>query len=172
MYTFSEDKQDVRLLHADSETADEDVVHSRNTGKPYSWIVVALAISNLLLIAALVYTYQSRFSATTTKHNDAITPAPTKQATPSLATTEIADALPFLQVEQRSFSGELAYNTTSKQLYREVNLSQPQYFGHPSPEIDAAWHELMENEYIVMTEEESAPFGDALRTVRGKKRME
>lgn len=175
MYTSSEEKQNIRLLRDDSETVDEDTIHLRTTRKRYKWTVITLAISNLLLLSTLMFTNQSRFlfSPTTTiqDKNAAIT-APTEQATPSLASTEIADALPFLQTEQRHFSGELAYNTTSKQLYREINPSSPQYFGQPSPEIDAAWHELMENEYIVMTEEEATPFGNALRTIRGKKRME
>lgn len=178
MYTLSDEKQNVRLLGDDAETESQDAVqHSR---RRYNWTVVALAISNLLFLAALVFTNQPYFSvsassATTTNYDDTAIP-PANQATtlisPSLAITEIADALPFLQIEQRRFSGELAYNTTSRQLYRETNSAEPQYFGKPSPGIDAAWHELMENEYIVMTEEEAAPFGDALRTVRGKKRLE
>jgi len=174
MYALAEEKQDARLLRDNSEIADEDVVHHRYTRRRYNWTVILLAISNLILIATLALTNRSRFSSsstTATDYADAATASATA-APPSLASTEIADALPFLQYEQRNFSGELAYNTTSKQLYRELDSSQPQYFGRPSAELDAAWHELMESEYIVMTEDEAAPFGDALGPMMGQKRME
>jgi hypothetical protein len=40
------------------------------------------------------------------------------------------------------FTGGLELNETGK-LHRIIDPGQPQYVGPPTPEIDAAWDELM-----------------------------
>lgn len=57
--------------------------------------------------------------------------------------TDLYDAQPNVIYEKRVFTGRLNYNESSGLLYREVDPSSVQYFGEPSPEIDAAWDELL-----------------------------
>jgi hypothetical protein len=52
-----------------------------------------------------------------------------------------------IKAEQVTFTGSLRYNATTKEIYREIDLSQPQYVGSPSPEIDAAWDRLLHGEW-------------------------
>lgn len=57
--------------------------------------------------------------------------------------TDLADVRPFISYEERVFSGKLWYNEETGFLYRDIDAAQPQYFGEPSPEIDAAWSDLL-----------------------------
>jgi hypothetical protein len=52
------------------------------------------------------------------------------------------------------FDDLLRYNETSHTVYREMDAALPLYFGHPSPEIDAAWADLLRFEYPAVTSEE------------------
>ncbi|OKL61631.1 hypothetical protein UA08_03512 [Talaromyces atroroseus] len=56
-------------------------------------------------------------------------------------------------LKQIRFTGGLRYNE-SKQLYREIELGVPDYSGIPTPEIDAAWHDLISTTDVFLTEEE------------------
>ncbi|KAJ5890475.1 uncharacterized protein N7473_006703 [Penicillium subrubescens] len=47
-----------------------------------------------------------------------------------------------IQLHQVKFTGGLELNETGK-LHRIIDPGQPQYVGPPTPEIDAAWDELM-----------------------------
>jgi hypothetical protein len=47
-----------------------------------------------------------------------------------------------IQLHQVQFSGGLELNETGK-LHRIVDPERPQYVGPPTPEIDAAWDDLM-----------------------------
>jgi hypothetical protein len=49
--------------------------------------------------------------------------------------------------KQIRFTGGLRYNE-SKQLYRQIEPGIPNYAGVPTPEIDAAWHEIISSMYI------------------------
>lgn len=51
-----------------------------------------------------------------------------------------------IKAEQVTFTSSLKYNATTKEIYREIDHSQPQYVGTPSPEIDAAWDTLLHGE--------------------------
>lgn len=57
--------------------------------------------------------------------------------------TDLRDAHPYISYEERVFSGKLAFNAEIGKVYRDIDLSKPQYFGLPSPEIDDAWADLM-----------------------------
>ncbi|KAF2998483.1 hypothetical protein E8E13_002975 [Curvularia kusanoi] len=64
-----------------------------------------------------------------------------------------AQALP-TQSSTVDFDDLLMWNSTSKQVYRQMNHSLPLYFGAPSPAIDAAWADLMRFEYPAIGPEE------------------
>lgn len=187
MYAATDEKQTTSLLSDEENRSEREYNYVFKGQRKYSWTVITLCLSNLLLLIALMFSNHSRlFSPPNSQSNTSLLSSSPSQLDKAEATaggaqllahtgifiTEIADALPFVQYEERGFVGELAYNITSKELYREVDPTEPQYFGRPSPLIDAAWKELMTDEYMVMKEEEAAPLGDELKRVMGKKRME
>ncbi|KAL6909222.1 hypothetical protein GGI43DRAFT_429816 [Trichoderma evansii] len=51
------------------------------------------------------------------------------------------------------FTGGLRYNS-SKQLFRQLEPNQPDYVGFPTPEIDAAWDELISTTDVFLTTDE------------------
>lgn len=57
--------------------------------------------------------------------------------------TDTHDAHPYIFQEERVFTGALSFNETSGQVYRDIDLSQAQYFGSPNHEIDHAWDDLL-----------------------------
>lgn len=64
-----------------------------------------------------------------------------------------ANALPSQPVTIE-FDDLLMWNSTSQEIYRAMDPSLPQYFGKPSPAIDAAWKKLMRYEYPAISQEE------------------
>jgi hypothetical protein len=108
--------------------------------------------------------------------------------------TDLSDVRPSISYEERVFSGKLWYNEETGFLYRDIDTAQPQYFGEPSPEIDAAWSDLLRGnifclnwqgwfgclifdaltnsvldsvgEFPVMTDEEAAPYIPELKKLR------
>ncbi|OGM49341.1 hypothetical protein ABOM_003616 [Aspergillus bombycis] len=72
--------------------------------------------------------------------------------------TDFPDAQPSVSYEERIFTGKFFYNDETQKIEREVDPTRPQYAGPPSPEIDAAWAELLRGEFPAITEEEAAPF--------------
>ncbi|KAJ5373401.1 hypothetical protein N7517_005407 [Penicillium concentricum] len=76
--------------------------------------------------------------------------------------TDLHDAHPYISYEERVFSGKLAFDEEIGKVYRDIDLSAPQYFGLPSPEIDDAWADLMRGEFVRMTDEEAAPYTPGL----------
>ncbi|KAF7591896.1 hypothetical protein BBP40_000943 [Aspergillus hancockii] len=73
-------------------------------------------------------------------------------------TTDLPAVRPLVSYEERVFTGKFAYNEETGMIYREVDPSQPQYAGVPSPDIDASWEELLRGEFPVLTDEEAAPY--------------
>ncbi|KAL6924720.1 hypothetical protein FSHL1_001970 [Fusarium sambucinum] len=61
-----------------------------------------------------------------------------------------------LKLKTTNFDDLLRYNTTSHQVYREMDPSLPQYFGNPSPAIDATWKKLLRYQYPAVSDEEIA----------------
>ncbi|GKT97831.1 hypothetical protein FLAG1_00169 [Fusarium langsethiae] len=61
-----------------------------------------------------------------------------------------------LKLKTTNFDDLLRYNTTSHQVYREMDPSLPEYFGTPSPAIDAAWEKLLRYQYPAVSDEEIA----------------
>lgn len=57
--------------------------------------------------------------------------------------TDIADARPAVFYEERNFTGAWKFNSTTLQPYRDIDLSETQYFGFPSPALDDAWDDLL-----------------------------
>lgn len=49
------------------------------------------------------------------------------------------------------FDDLLRFNETSHAVYRQMDSTLPQYFGKPSPAIDAAWEDLLQYEYPAIT---------------------
>lgn len=57
--------------------------------------------------------------------------------------TDLQDSHQYIVLEERVFTGKLWYNKEAGKVYREVDFSQPQYFGPPNPDIDGAWDDLL-----------------------------
>lgn len=57
--------------------------------------------------------------------------------------TDLHDAHPHIFYEERIFTGKLWFDEQTDTAYRDIDPSQTQYFGPPSPEIDAAWADLL-----------------------------
>jgi hypothetical protein len=57
--------------------------------------------------------------------------------------TDLHDAHPYISYEERVFSGRLWYREDTGMIYRDIDPSEPQYFGPPNPGIDAAWADLL-----------------------------
>lgn len=64
-----------------------------------------------------------------------------------------SDPLPF-RPQTIVFDDLLEWNTTSQEIYRQMNPSLPLYFGPPSPAIDEAWNQLMRYEYPAISDDE------------------
>ncbi|KAJ5919450.1 hypothetical protein N7466_010393 [Penicillium verhagenii] len=72
--------------------------------------------------------------------------------------TDLRDAHPYVMYEERVFSGKLAFSKENGKVYRDIDSSQPQYFGLPSPDIDNAWADILRGEFVRMTDEEAGPY--------------
>lgn len=56
--------------------------------------------------------------------------------------TDMLDAHDSIEYEERTYTGALAYDYDKKEMIRE-NDGKMEFFGPPSPEVDAAWHSLL-----------------------------
>lgn len=56
--------------------------------------------------------------------------------------TDMTDARPSIEYEERVFTGALLYDPDTKTAIRKPDAAV-EYFGPPSKEIDDAWHELL-----------------------------
>lgn len=74
--------------------------------------------------------------------------------------------------EPRTFTGELYYNTTTKLFIRNTTSSTIQYVGPPSDAIDAAWEDLLHDEWTPFTLNETTPYLPRLKTFNGQYRFE
>lgn len=77
--------------------------------------------------------------------------------------TDFEAARPWVEYEERVFTGKLSYDPVKHQPYRDIDPTQPQYFGTPGPEMEALWEELLRNEFTPMMASEAAPFIPELR---------
>jgi len=82
---------------------------------------------------------------------------------PGTFRTDFNDARASVQYEERVFTGALKYDPAVGHAYREIDPQQPQYFGESSPEIKAAWDDLIHDEFPTMSESEAAPFTPELK---------
>ncbi|GMG34670.1 unnamed protein product [Aspergillus oryzae] len=71
--------------------------------------------------------------------------------TPGVYKTDFPDVQPYVSYEERVFTGKFYYNEETQMIEREVDPTKPQYAGPPSPEIDAAWAELLRGIYSYFT---------------------
>jgi hypothetical protein len=69
----------------------------------------------------------------------------------------------WIEYEERIFTGKLTYDPNKRQAYRDIDPTQPQYFGKPSFEMEAAWEDLLRSEFTPMSADEAAPFTPELR---------
>lgn len=61
-----------------------------------------------------------------------------------------------LKLKTINFDDLLRYNTTTHEVYREMDSSLPQYFGRPNPAIDTAWEKLLRYQYPAVSDDEIA----------------
>lgn len=64
-------------------------------------------------------------------------------ATSSAFRSDLQDSHPHISYEERVFSGRLWFDDKTETVFRDIDPSEPQYFGLPTPEIDAAWADLL-----------------------------
>ncbi|CEJ57309.1 hypothetical protein PMG11_06006 [Penicillium brasilianum] len=88
-------------------------------------------------------------------------PAPTcRYAFDTGYPTEWRPAVESIKLEEINFTSPLRYNTTLNQLYRDIDITRPEYIGAPSPEIDAAWESLLGGQFLVLGDDEAVDLDD------------
>jgi len=65
-----------------------------------------------------------------------------------LDTYSPGNAISHIKLEVIKFSGGLKYDDDGR-LYRNVDSSQVDYVGKPSPEMDKAWHSLVDGKHLL-----------------------
>ncbi|CZT18303.1 uncharacterized protein RCC_04147 [Ramularia collo-cygni] len=124
---------------------------SRKWGRTSYWILSVGTLLNVALFCGTVLIYMQSQSPST--------PGPLK--------SDIKDAWDAVQYETRTFTGALKWDRDSGNLHREQDYSV-EYFGPPSDKLDEIWEELLHDEFVPMTKEESSPFLPDLRDYPGK----
>lgn len=112
---------------AESEPFLESALNERPRGWPQRHIFLhTITTANVLLFCASLTLYWSSGPGNR--------PGPYQ--------TDIRDAWPAVQYEERTFTGALKYSTDTKELYREHDAIR-EYFGPPSILIEDAWDRLL-----------------------------
>ncbi|KAE9379511.1 hypothetical protein N431DRAFT_478511, partial [Stipitochalara longipes BDJ] len=78
--------------------------------------------------------------------------------------TELEPAKSTIEMVQKRFTGALKFDQIGN-VYREVDLAEPQYVGEASPHIDNAWNTLLDGLYIGLE-------GDEAKSMVGKTGIE
>ncbi len=114
--------------HSDSQKASQN-----SYGSSYFRVVTPWFISTVLFaVLATYFGYQS------INHSVTLLPGPFR--------TDFRAAKPWIEYEERQFTGQLDYNAETGQAYRVIDPSQPLYFGEQSLETEAAWDGLLRSE--------------------------
>ncbi|THV45576.1 hypothetical protein BGAL_0473g00050 [Botrytis galanthina] len=74
-------------------------------------------------------------------------------------TTELDPIKSVISEQTVRFTGGLHYHKNGT-LYREAIEGEPQYVGSPSPEIDAAWNQLLKGQYMNLVGDEASSMTD------------
>lgn len=75
-------------------------------------------------------------------------PAPAQPTLPvCVHETDMLDARPAVEYEERVFTGALVYDPETKVAFRKQD-GEKEYFGPPSKELDAAWDELLHGMFL------------------------
>lgn len=90
------------------------------------WIWVAFTCVNLMIASVSFFSYLQARTAFRGPFWD----------------TDMLDARGAIQYEERKYTGALAYDYDKKEMIREAD-GKLEFFGPPSPEVDAAWHSLL-----------------------------
>lgn len=138
----------------DDETLElADVLGSRKqkSGRSQIWLLISIALNAFLAIAVIVLygKYQSLLTASAV--------SPTGSYETGFA-TDFEPVKAALRTVPGPNHGALSYNETTKLIDHHHTPGAPRYFGVPSPEIDAAWHDLVQGEFFSLTEEEARPY--------------
>lgn len=111
----------------------DETSHSRSR---YSYIRI---VSPWIVSTAFFAVLTTYFGYHSISHPAASLPGPFE--------TDFQAARDWVEYEERRFTGALDYDVVTGQAYRHVDLSQPQYFGEPSPEIEEAWDGLLRSKF-------------------------
>ncbi|KAH8822034.1 hypothetical protein F5884DRAFT_868338 [Xylogone sp. PMI_703] len=68
--------------------------------------------------------------------------------------TDFGPARALLQSEQRRFTGSIVFNADGKPYMMVNDPNERQYVGRPSPEIDSAWHTILDGYHIIVSDGE------------------
>lgn len=71
-----------------------------------------------------------------------------------------------IHIMQKRFTNDLRFNSTSQKLYNEpLDPNEVKYVGPPSGQIDAAWHDLLHDQYVSLSPEEALQFPEQDRSL-------
>ncbi|KAI5463886.1 hypothetical protein BGZ63DRAFT_442626 [Mariannaea sp. PMI_226] len=74
--------------------------------------------------------------------------------------TDFAPITPSIKIEQRRFTGSIEFNEITGEPYLSENSAFQVFVGQPRPEIDAAWHSVLDGYHIYATPAEQATIDD------------
>ncbi|KAK5999395.1 hypothetical protein QM012_005520 [Aureobasidium pullulans] len=141
-----EDEAGVGLIGPESGSAEKHSTRSRQSWISKSSLSVMLVLSNLAWAAFCLMLWREMYLSQKAAHIDHERPEADFVSTA---------ALPYKRTTIE-FDDLLLFNYTSHAVYRKMDSTLPLYFGRPSPEIDAAWADLLQYEYPAITPEEIA----------------
>lgn len=65
---------------------------------------------------------------------------------------------------EKHFTNDLRFNATTQHFYNEeLNPTATKYIGAPSPELDAAWNDLLRSQFVAISAAEALQFPEASR---------
>ncbi|KAF7187155.1 Cyclochlorotine biosynthesis protein R, partial [Pseudocercospora fuligena] len=142
------------LAHDFERTDSEDPNHRQEglmrTGEKRMWSILQYCLLGLNASVLLI-------SVTLNAYTWLSYPSRLEALAQCIHNTDMADAWPAIEYEERTFTGALVYDPTRKRVVRKSD-SDTDYFGPPSKELDDRWDDLLRNEFPIMTEDEAAPF--------------
>lgn len=110
----------------------------RSNKKRWSWIWVATVAAFLCSIAVNIWlARRSRYGA---------------------FPTDMKDARRAIKYETRTYTGALIFDPEKRGLVRLQEPGVVEYFGPPSKAVDDAWHNLLHDQFPIMTDEEAKPY--------------
>ncbi|KAH7053059.1 hypothetical protein B0J12DRAFT_658599 [Macrophomina phaseolina] len=114
-------------------------------------LIFALFCSNVFFAALAMFFY-----------TNAQCPVVPQRLDPFSISAASRDARAHIRYEQRTFTGNLKFNSTTGSLFRSssINTTEPQFVGNPreTPGLDRAWKHLLSGSKFPLSDEEVTPY--------------